>query len=140
MGGGWEVFTVFRRKGSGNTSWLSSLTLWEGTEKMELVILEICAHRYRGNKHKLENGRFSKRDKLFYRETDQMLEDITQRNCGVSRHRDIKSATGHVPEQLSLTGLPLSRGQTENSQWSLPANKVLLPVSITCSDKVLSCF
>lgn len=45
VGRGWEVFPVFRRKGSGDTSWLSSFTLWEGAEKMELVVLKICAHR-----------------------------------------------------------------------------------------------
>lgn len=57
-----------------------------------------------------------------------------------SGHPDIQNAMGHVPEKLSLTGPPMTRGQTEDLQQFFPANNVLLHVSITCSDEVLSCF
>lgn len=55
---GCEVFPALRGEGSGDTSVLSSHTLWEGTEKMEPVFLEVHDDWSGGNGDKLENGRF----------------------------------------------------------------------------------
>lgn len=51
----YEVFLALRGEGSGKTSH----TLWEGTEKMEPVFLEVHGDWFGVNGHKLENGRFS---------------------------------------------------------------------------------
>lgn len=37
---------------------------------------------------------------LFYHEGSQTLEQLAQRDCGVSIHRDIQSLSGNGPEQL----------------------------------------
>lgn len=57
-------------------------------------------------------------------------------------HADIKTFTTQLDMSLSssLTGPPLSKGQTEGLQWCFPDNKVLLHVSTACCDEVLSCF